>query len=576
MTDEEMFGLGVIPYKEEGSNLASEGVLTEEGEGDPWLALLSKGVASGALSFADIPKLLELPHQLINGNKRLSPELQEIADKYQIGLGEQPKQSLFDELRERLRPRPDTGAKRIAANAAEFAGGVLTDPFGGLVTKGSKTALDIAKATGKTLGGAAAIGGASGALQEGGINPIVADILAAKAAPATGKLTKDLGWNIAGYHPDRINLPAAKAARNLGVDLPADVLSDLPFTRYTGHAAEKGFVFGPGIEHERQHVRNVLDDYLNGVVDRSGIEMTPANLELNNQLYTNAIAALPENANYYADATRAATQEALNKLKITRVGNKDKKAVLNQLELLKGEVAPTGARTEVPVSQLIEQKQDLNGLNWDILDPKAQSRLTPSNKALGEDLANYGIQNPDWYEHYKPAQEMYASMANRKELETLLGGAKNHATGKQSSNKRSKILNKDKDEIKSLIKNEDISTIDDLAELERALYNKELANPNKSGTATTLQMLGSFKNLGTAALGALGAGSAGTGTIGTAAAGLAATQVLPGWYSLINNKHIKDAAINRALKPKIDSGSDLLKYYPVIAGRAANRMHNND
>lgn len=575
MTDEEMFGLGVIPYKEEEPILASEGVLVEEGKGDPWLALLSKGVASGALNFTDIPKLLELPHQLINGNKRLSPELQEIADKYQIGLGEQPKQSLFDELRERLRPKPDTPAKRIATNATEFAGGVLTDPFGGLVTKGAKTALDAAKAVGKTLGGAATIGGASGVLQEGGFNPIVADILAAKAAPAAGKLTKDLAWNIAGYHPDRINLPAAKAARNLGVDLPADVLSDLPFTRYTGHAAEKGFVFGRGIEHEQKHVRNVLDDYLNGIVDRSGVEMTPANLELNKQLYTNARKALPEHANYYADATNAALQTSLEDLQLTDIANRDTKNVLNQLKVLKREITPNNTRTEVPVKKLIKQKQRLNSLGIDMLDPSAQVDIVPVGKALGEDLANYGIQNPDWYEHYKPVQEMYASMANRKELETLLGRAKNHATGKQSSNKRSKILNEGKDKIKSLIKNEDISTIDDLAELERALYNKELANPNKSGSATTLQMLGSFKDLGTAALGALGAGSAGADTLGTALASAAATQVLPGWYSLINNKHIKDAAINRALKPKIDSGSDLLKYYPVIAGRAANRMNND-
>lgn len=540
-------------------------------DGDPWLTLISKGVATGALSFADVPKLLELPHKWMNGDKQLSPELQAVVDKYQISLGEHSKEpTAFEQLQERLRPKPDTPLKRIVANAAEFAGGTMTDPFGGVI-KGGKTLLELAKASGKTLGGAAAIGGTSGALQEGGFNPIVADILAAKAMPASPKVLGDTAWNMAGYHPDRINIPAAKAARNLGIDLPADVLSDLPFTKYTGHAAEKNPYFGRGIEHKQKHTRKVLDDYLDNIVERSGIETTPTNLALNKQLYTNASKALPEHANYYADATNAALQKSLEDLQLTDVANRDTKNVLNQLKVLKREVTPNNTRTEVPVKKLIKQKQRLNSLGIDMLDPSAQFDIVPTGKALGEDLANYGIQNPDWYEHYKPAQEMHASMATRKDLETLLGRAKNHATGKKSSNKISSILNKEKDQIKQLIKSEDAPTIDDLAELERALYNRELANPNKSGSATMLDLLSSVKNLGAAAVGALT--GADYGTTAGIVSGLAASQAMPAWYALINNKHIKNAAVNRALKPKVDNTNNLLQYYPFIAGRAAN-MNN--
>lgn len=565
MNDEEFWaGLEVLPVEE---TIAKPPIADG---GDEWLALLSKGVATGVLSFADIPKLLELPYQLEHGDKRLSPELQELVDKYQISLGEKQKPSLFEELQERLRPKPDTPAKRIAANAAEFVGGSLV-PMGPIASslkgtvngiKGAEGFLNTAaKAAINPITAAATVGGTSGGMQEMGVNPLVADVLAAGVVPSVKSVGRG-AMNLAGLHPDRINTSAALAARNLGIDLPADVLSDSALTKILGHSAAKSPLFAGGIKNEQKRTRDVLDNYLSEIVGRSGIEPSDTNKALNSQLYNEVALSLPQEATSQARIIKPTIQEALNNIQLTDTGNADKVKVRKQLEKLASNVRLSNQDAPSPIAQLVRHKQDLNGLDWDVLDPTAKAYLAPAKKGLLAEIEHYGInQNPDWYSKYKQAEDMFGSMANRKDLEKILEPTINYATQTKSSNKTSKILNKKKTDIKKLIRKEDAQSIDDLAEVEKALYQHELANPNKSGTATTMQALNFIDSL--TDLGSLGMGSLVKPHIGGAA------------YSLVNNQHLKNAAINRALNPKQKSAFDFLNYYPVIAGRTANRTNND-
>lgn len=160
----------------------------ESQEGDSWGSLIGKSALQGLTSIPDLPaNLLHLAER--GGRKTLGFLRKQAGKPNNIDMGsendyfspenvDRPSKWLnagANKLGIDLTPRPTTATQRIASNAAEFAGGV--GPFG-LASKGSK-ALSVAN----QVGTGTLIGGASGALQEGGVNPLVADLFSIFALP---------------------------------------------------------------------------------------------------------------------------------------------------------------------------------------------------------------------------------------------------------------------------------------------------------------------------------------------------------------------------------------------------------
>lgn len=172
------------------------------GDLNSWHDLSKKSLLQGATAIADLPA--NLLHLAERGGRKTLGFLREQAGKpNNIDMGsendyfrpenvDRPSKWLdagANKLGIDLTPRPRNAPERIASNATEYAGAF--GPFG-LLSKGSK-ALSVAN----QLGTGALIGGASGALQEGGVNPLVADLVSIVGLPSAARglsnTTKGLG-----------------------------------------------------------------------------------------------------------------------------------------------------------------------------------------------------------------------------------------------------------------------------------------------------------------------------------------------------------------------------------------------
>lgn len=161
-------------------------------EGDSWPALIGKSALKGITSIADLPQTIgsiaeqslnpeysalgqarklynnftNKPHEELNGPNYIS-SLPLATSKI--------KGAVKDYTGVDLEPHPTTGGQRILSHAADFAGSI--GPWG-FLSKGAG-ALKAAKLAGTGAG----IGGTSGVLQEGGVNPLSADIASTLALP---------------------------------------------------------------------------------------------------------------------------------------------------------------------------------------------------------------------------------------------------------------------------------------------------------------------------------------------------------------------------------------------------------
>lgn len=164
----------------------------------------TKAIASGLLSNLDIPQSLGTLVEEYGLNPEYGPYGQGRklynylkGDKHEPLKGPQYLQKLTPNLASNtvksglknytninLEPTPSNGTQKIIKHAGEFAGGL--GPFG-LLNKGGKAANVIKNSI---LGGT--IGGISGVAQEGGVDPLVADIGTAVAIPLAPAISKNL------------------------------------------------------------------------------------------------------------------------------------------------------------------------------------------------------------------------------------------------------------------------------------------------------------------------------------------------------------------------------------------------
>lgn len=584
----------------EGSRLSFEGlpigkIIQSQLEGDDWADFLRKTPFKVAGDLADLPaNLFQLAEK---GVKTVGRGGKTIHDYFShkpsnIDLEEEAENDYFspenvdrpskwlkaaaDELGVDITPNPSNAAQRLVGHGIDFAApaGLLSR-----FTKGANT-LNAIKSAGS-------VGVGSGALQEAGVNQLGADLASMVAAPYTAaKLNpKNLLNNfkklpeiparaankIFGLSPKSLNVEAASAARDLGIDLPAAALTDSKLTALADQFVGKTPYFGNKLQKKYLNTEAQAKDVLNKIYEEVGPKQSNKLRAEINQLYEHHKTLLP------SDARELPTNlvESANKIKSGAAAKDDdlkrllgyKKDVINQFNPPPSKkfgslITPHGEIKGLPipdtlVQNLIDQKKTFNRILWNKGEPRKISehfRDAVDSMRIGanKDIAKYGEKNPEWYKGFQEADNLYEKAAKRKTLEKSLGKSTNAATGDLSYNALSKAINSPERNalIKKQVDPETFEKIQKLGKVTKALAVKNRNIPNPSGTAVT----GAIGAL----LGSYYKPEAIAAVIGTAAL-----------TKLLTDKKIVDLALKYAEKPNLVNSVPLNKRIKKLTGYSA-------
>ena len=178
----------------------------QEQKGDSWPALIGKSALKGLTSIVDLPQTIGSLAE-----KVVMPTTEPIVKLYDYLAGNPYSESrgrdvisslpsVSSKAREAIKeygdvdlePHPSTAGQRIAGEGAEFAGAMFNPSS--IATKGNllQKFLGTAKNLSKDARLGASIGATSGALQEGDINPLAANLIAAGTIPTISAGSKNL------------------------------------------------------------------------------------------------------------------------------------------------------------------------------------------------------------------------------------------------------------------------------------------------------------------------------------------------------------------------------------------------
>jgi hypothetical protein len=582
----------------------------KEPEGDSWLPLIGKSALKGATSIADLPKMMgTVAEKTVNLGRKTSgnpaeiywaaqnpyntnkPKLKTIKEAPQtnyseyIPSAEGVRKSLKKYAGIDLEPKPDSPAKRIFSLGTEFGTSML--PWaapakgGSLFEKFANSANTVGKGTTVGLG--------SGTLQETGVNPFAADLISGVATPLTparslnaakgvfkGALSspRKLTQKFMGLGPRSLNIKAAQAARDLGVDLPAAVLTDNVLTGLADQAISKTPIAGNILKNKYDKVQSKTNKHLEDVYNEIGPLDTPDIQKRIADLYDASRTARPEDAVIKPLDTITAIND-LDRTLVSDVSSPGRVELKKYVQGLKKKLDPTISTKhgniklpiqDYPINKLIDAKVNLN----DIIDydtkGDALKRLTQIKKAVDGDLARYGAENPVWHKNLKEADTLYGNVAKRRNTEKRL---KNQATLEADGDFSYAALNKtinNRENRRLLQRDLPPETYEKLLKIGRishAMMQKTRRIPNPSGTATTNASL---------------AFVAGLAMDPTALASLGATATAAGTTRLLTSKKFLDSALKYAEaegKHKMKAAMDLNKTTKDITGYTLNSIYRS-
>jgi hypothetical protein len=416
-----------------------------------------------------------------------------------------------------MKPRENDSLGNILYKAGEFGGATASFPLptsagvnvaGNAIRGGGKSLLT---KFAKDIGTGSSIGAGSGVLQEAGVSPLASDMISSVATPTAIIKSKSLLNNftkprqtlakipmkLMGLTPKSMNIEAARAARDLGIDLPAAAVTDSKLTALADQYVGKAPIFGNKLKNKYLLTEEQIQKVLSDILDEIGPSRTP---ELEGHiagLYDKVKTSLP------ADAKTLPTnfKEAIDNIKIdTAILSPDEKSLLQSLETMKNEIEPFSkvlnqygspiklSLKEYDVNKLVGTKKSLNSIiKWDT-DAGVKNQLKKIQKAVSRDIEEYGKTNPEWYDAFKEADKLYGDVARREKLENILGRkATNYATDSLSYNALAKAINdpKNSESIKKQLTPETFKKIQKLGTVAKAMAIKSKNIPNPSGTATT-------------------------------------------------------------------------------------------
>ena len=488
---------------------------SQEETGDSWPALIGKSALKGVGYIADLPNLAaqgleglargqaesdRRKFQLMGypGSDIETPEIDILSSR--IPTSGDVREYINTETGVDLEPRPTTGAQRIAMHATETA-----SPAGlvGFLGKGASLANKGLKAAASARTGAG-IGATSGVLQEGGVNPLAADLASSVVSPVqiakkAASSAQKIPFNIMGLNSKGMNIPAGQAARSLGIDLPAAALTNSTLTGLADQWISKTPFFGNVLKQKYATTENQIRNSLDNVLNKIGPEQSAETKDRINKLYELSKNSLP------TDAVIKPTNldKAIDSIKFKSLAlSPDETSVQKTLKTIKETLNPESSlyspfgKINIPlqdlgVDALIDTKKSLNAtIKWDT-EEGVKNVLKKIQNATAKDIAEYGKTNPEWYKEFKNADSLYGKMANRKKVETLLEPTVNAATNTLSYNALSKALNagKNKKTLRKL-EPETFEKIQKIGKVAQAMAIKSQNIPNPSGTAVTAATMG--------------------------------------------------------------------------------------
>jgi len=415
-----------------------------------------------------------------------------------------------------MKPRENDSLGNILYKAGEFGGATASLPLptgaslnaaGSAIRGGGKSLLT---RFAKDIGTGSSIGAGSGVMQEAGVDPLVSDLISSVATPTAIVKGKSLLNNftkpketlakipmkLMGLTPGSMNIEAAKAARDLGIDLPAAAVTDSKLTALVDQYLGKAPIFGNKLKNKYTLAEEQTQKALSDIFDEIGPPRTP---EVEGQIagrYNKVATSLP----LEAKVLPVNLKKAIDDIKInTAILSPDEKSLLQSLETIKNEIEPASKIVsqygpiklplqEYDVNKLVGTKKSLNSIiKWDT-DAGVKNQLKKIQKAISQDIKEYGKTNPEWYDAFKEADKLYGDVAKRERLENILGRkATNYATDSLSYNALAKSINdpKNTESIKKQLTPDVFKKIQKLGTVAKAMAIKSKNIPNPSGTATT-------------------------------------------------------------------------------------------
>ena len=463
-------------------------------------------------------------------------------------------------------------------------GGLAKTAQGGLAKLGSM----IGNTSPLQAAGAAAMGGTTSYLADqgastsealgGGLAANLAVIGTPALAKGAGGLAGRAALSAVGLGKNKLNLEAAKAAQGLDIALPKAAASEGKAIALADQFLSKTPVAGDLMQQRHLAMGNKVLKELDKAYDsalpaaeRVGVE------EKIRQLYSNARESLPSEAQIVPTNVTSVTEQVKAELAKSASLSSGEKKILSVIKDYEDKFVPMGIK-RIPsrVEDLVASQDSLGKIiNWDDTsvnwkdEKKARSMQKRLYNAISNDLAEYGKTNPEWYNYQKEADKLFTKLSRRKELESMLGGAKNSATDELSYNSLSKILNDEQNRarLQKITTPETFERLDKLSKVARAMAIKNKNMPNPSGTAATTQTFNLLSFL-------TGYGAAKnrvkTGLILTLGTGIA---------HLLTDKKSLDAAIRFAENPSnfnaVEFGKrmkQITNYTPVTLLREAQKL----
>jgi hypothetical protein len=398
---------------------------------------------------------------------------------------------------------------------------------GGIANVANKTGRSILAKTGNfigntnpwQIGGATTAGGtmsylnAQGASNTESIGGGLAANLAVNAAPELakggGNILAKGALGLVGLGKNKLNLEAAKSARDLDIALPKAAASEGKIIaladQFLGKAPISGNIMQKRYTSMGNKVLKELDNAYESVISSKDLVEVEDRIT---KLYNHAEQILPEKAQIVPQKTTEIIREIKQKIK-TFSPSDDEKKLLTELGKIEQNISPSGIKNiPAEVSYLVGTKRSLNGtIGWDVKEKGVKTLLKKVQHSLSEDIAQYGKKNPEWYNYFSDADKLYGKVAQRKQLKDMFSNVESDATGELSYNSLSKVLNNNetRDELKKLVQPEVFERMNKLGTVARAMALKNKNLPNPSGTAATLattNVLGALAGYGSYATGA--------------------------------------------------------------------------
>ena len=323
---------------------------------------------------------------------------------------------------------------------------------------------------------------------------------------ATNEATESLSYNVLAKainnHKNTASIrkqltpDVFKKIQKLGIDLPAAAVTDSKLTALADQYVGKAPIFGNKLKNKYLLAEEQTQKVLSDIFDEIGPARTP---EIEGQiagLYNKVATSLPTEAKVLP----VNLKKAIDDIKInTAILSPDEKSLLQSLETIKNEIEPASKiisqygpiklpLQEYDVNKLVGTKKSLNSIiKWDT-DAGVKNQLKKIQKAISQDIKEYGKSNPEWYDAFKEADKLYGDVARREKLENILGHkAANYTTNSLSYNALAKAINdpKNSESIKKQLTPEVFKKIQKLGTVAKAMAIKSKNIPNPTGTATT-------------------------------------------------------------------------------------------